>query len=420
MLGRLLRPSRGPWTARTSLRSLHSNTSPSASVIRLQALKPIDDADALQVTWTDGFTAKFHRAWLRDNCSCPACKHPTTLQRQVLTAAIPVHPTGPAQLHDDNQSMSVQWDAPVEGTDCVHSIYSAAWLRDHAYSDPSVHGSYNKHYRQQHLPALSLWGKELDFPTTTFASVMDEQGSGFRDAMHQLKQFGVLLIRGTPSSMDETERFARRIGFVLETIYGGMWTTRPTNPDQSYNDTASTNLALGPHTDCTYLYEPPGLQIFNCVLQANTDGEGSSRFVDGFHVVEWLRAHAPETYLFFVETPLHQYCIDDDVSLHTMKPLIQLDARGNVEAVRFNDYDRAPLTHLSFDQVGAFYKHHKVLWQAIHEGEVVYKMSVGDMIVVDNQRVFHGRHAFQGERALIGCYIGRSEYDSRLRMLDLL
>ncbi|RHY32677.1 hypothetical protein DYB32_002348 [Aphanomyces invadans] len=223
--------------------------------------------------------------------------------------------------------------------------------------------------------------------------------------------------------MDATEAFARRIGFVMETIYGGMWTTRPENPEKAYKDTASTNQALGPHTDCTYLYEPPGLQIFNCVLQAKSTSsslEGASRFVDGFHVVEWLRQHAPDTYKFFCDTSLPQYCYDDDVSLHVMRPIIQLDAARNVELVRFNDFDRSPITHLSHDQVAAYYKHHKILWDAINNGEVAYKMNEGDMIVVDNHRVLHGRHAFQGERALVGCYIGRSEYDSRLRMLGLL
>jgi alpha-ketoglutarate-dependent taurine dioxygenase len=29
-------------------------------------------------------------------------------------------------------------------------------------------------------------------------------------------------------------------------------------------DTAYTNMALLPHTDCTYYSDPPALQIFNC------------------------------------------------------------------------------------------------------------------------------------------------------------
>ncbi|KAG9406309.1 hypothetical protein AC1031_002634 [Aphanomyces cochlioides] len=411
MLGRLLRGSSLPATSRT-LSSVWRSVHTSSNRPLIAVLKPVDDA--IQVDWEDGFSAKFHRAWLRDNCTCVSCRHPTTLQRQILTAKIPLHPTGNAQIEQDG-ALAIQWDDAVEGSDCKHSIFSAEWLRDHAYAKES---GYNQHFRQQRTDKKTLWGaKDFKFPTTTYESVMDE---GFRDSMQQLQEFGVILIKNTPSTMDDTEKFARKIGFVMETIYGGMWTTRPADPENSYKDTASTNLALGPHTDCTYLYEPPGLQIFNCVRQAAAEGEGSSRFVDSFFVVEWLRENAPDAYKFFCETALPAYCLDDDVSLHVMKPMIQLDAHGQVESFRFNDYDRAPLTHLSFDQVGAYYKHHKTLWRAISENEVVHKMDVGDMIVVDNHRVMHGRHAFHGERALVGCYIGRSEYDSRLRTLGLL
>ncbi|KAJ1624457.1 hypothetical protein T492DRAFT_1046735 [Pavlovales sp. CCMP2436] len=41
--------------------------------------------------------------------------------------------------------------------------------------------------------------------------------------------------------------------------------------------------------------------------------------------------------------------------------------------------------------------------------------------VVDNQRVLHGRTAFQGGvREMVGCYVGRDEYESRLRAFGLL
>ncbi|RHY54420.1 hypothetical protein DYB30_009669, partial [Aphanomyces astaci] len=393
-----------------SLRFAHTTASIPAAETVLQAVKPTNDDEAIHVTWKDGVSSTFHRAWLRDNCTCPSCQHPTTLQRQILTSAIPLHPTGHASLYANNSS----------GSDCVRSEFPATWLREHAYGIPSD-GYDSRHYRQQRVDTKSLWGNDFTLPSTTYDAMMDDGSGGFKDGMAQLQKFGVLLIKHTPSSMDATEAFARRIGFVLETIYGRMWTTRPVNPENAYKDTASTNLALGPHTDCTYLYEPPGLQIFNCVLQAaaaNAD-EGASRFVDGFHVVEWLRKYAPDAFQFFCDTALPQYCVDDDVSLHVMRPLIQRDGAGNVELVRFNDYDRAPLTHLSHDQVAAYYKHHKTLWDVIN-AVMVYKMDEGDMIVVDNHRVMHGRHAFQGERALIGCYIGRSEYDSRLRTLGLL
>ncbi len=43
------------------------------------------------------------------------------------------------------------------------------------------------------------------------------------------------------------------------------------------------------------------------------------------------------------------------------------------------------------------------------------------MVVFDNRRVLHGREAFDpasGYRRLLGCYVDRGEWDSRIRVLS--
>ncbi|OQS03619.1 trimethyllysine dioxygenase [Thraustotheca clavata] len=398
-------------------RILSKQMSTLREAIREAGLSKLEtNGGAMHVTWTDGFTAKFHNIWLRDHCSCEHCQHPLTKQRQLSTATIPLD--APAKATLTKEALNVEWKDVVEGSTCTSSSFTSEWLRKHVYSTPK--NDYPVDYKQDRLEKKVLWGKDLmeKMPTMTYDAMMHD---GFRDGMKLLQQHGLLLVKNTPDTMDATEAFARKIGFVLETIYGKMWTTRPQTEEMSYNDTASTNLALPGHTDCTYLYTPPGLQIFNCVQQshAGDPNGGSSRYVDGFHVAEWLRAKAPDAYDFFCRTKLPFYCIDDDTLLATMEPIIKLDYRGNIESFRLNDGDRSVLTHLSFEDTFAFYKHHKVLWQAINELEIVHKLHEGDMMIVDNQRVLHGRHAFIGERALIGCYIGKTEYDSRLRVLGL-
>jgi trimethyllysine dioxygenase len=57
------------------------------------------------------------------------------------------------------------------------------------------------------------------------------------------------------------EALARRIGVVRHTLYGGMWATSAEGGEQAHNDTAYTNHALNLHTDCTYMVDPPGLQV---------------------------------------------------------------------------------------------------------------------------------------------------------------
>ncbi|TMW57978.1 hypothetical protein Poli38472_013452 [Pythium oligandrum] len=372
------------------------------------------DQRAIEVTWDDEYSAKFHKKWLRDHCTCPICLHPETLQRQVDTASIPADPVI-TTLASDKGSVSIAWQGKVRGTTCQASQFDAEWLRMHAYSD-GPH-TYPRNHRQQTLNGMALWDRSLQLPSHPFNDAIDD----IKPVMEDLYKYGLVMVHATPSSMDETEKFSRKIGFVLETIYGTMWTTNPQTEEQEYNDTASTNIELLHHTDGTYMRDPPGLQIFNCIAQAGEGGD--SRYVDAFHVAERLRRQNPAAFEFFTKTPLHYHHYDRDAHLATMEPIIQLDHAGNIVQFRHNDYDRAPLTHLSFEETELFYKYHGELLSLLRDPSMEFrvKLQVGQMIIVDNQRVMHARDAFSGgERALIGCYIGRTEYESRLRVLNII
>jgi len=51
---------------------------------------------------------------------------------------------------------------------------------------------------------------------------------------------------------------------------------------------------------------------------------------------------------------------------------------------------------------------------------ISFKLSKGEMVVFDNRRVLHGRTAFDpstGHRLLVGFYVDRGEFDSRIRTL---
>lgn len=308
------------------------------------------------------------------------------------------------------------------GTTCTASEFDAQWLRDHAYAlekdGKPVQRVYPLNHREPALATRQLWDNtNLSLPVHTFADCIAD----IKPLMQDLYKFGLVKVSNTPSSMDETEKFATKIGFVLETIYGTMWTTNPQNAEEGYNDTASTNWELLHHTDGTYMRDPPGLQIFNCVAQAGEGGE--SRYMDAFLAAETLRKEDPEAFEFLANTPLHYQTYDNDAHLATMEPIIRVDYQGNITQFRHNDYDRAPLTHLSFEDVDKFYRAHRKLLTIMRRDNMEFasKLRVGEMMVVDNQRVMHGRNAFDGgDRALIGCYIGQTEYESRLRVLDII
>jgi hypothetical protein len=62
-----------------------------------------------------------------------------------------------------------------------------------------------------------------------------------------------------PATPEETVALARRIGYLRATIFGESWDF---TADLAKADTAYTNLELRPHTDATYAFDAPGLQLF--------------------------------------------------------------------------------------------------------------------------------------------------------------
>ena len=91
-----------------------------------------------------------------------------------------------------------------------------------------------------------------------------------------------------PPTLEATRELATRIGYVRETIFGGMWDF---TANLAFKDTAYTSAAIGPHTDGTYSIDPPGFQLFHCLKFDGTGGE--STLVDGFKVADQIRQYDP-------------------------------------------------------------------------------------------------------------------------------
>ena len=223
-----------------------------------------------------------------------------------------------------------------------------------------------------------------------------------------------------------------RIGFVRQTLYGRMWSTRPNNSDTlAENDSTYSAEALQPHTDCSYLQDPPALQIFNCVSQG--DQGGDSLYVDGFHVAQALHEQDPAAFEFLSTVAIPHHCVDVDSHMSACGPVIELDPHvrsfqgtkppaSSIHRIRFNDYDRSELTCLSYEHVAEFYRSHRVLTKLIRGGDFTLRVVLqpGVTAIINNMRVMHGRDAFSGTRELIGCYLGADELHSRLRLLGLV
>lgn len=148
--------------------------------------------------------ARFHYVWLRDNCWCSECKVAQTKERRLYTAHIPADIAPLSTSLDSDGTLHVEW------SDNHVSAYSATWLRAYDYSDQARAG-------RRHEP--SLWDATLDpIPTFEHDAVVgtDEGQIAYLDAM---RDYGVAIVRNTPSTPGDVERFAETIGHVRETAF---------------------------------------------------------------------------------------------------------------------------------------------------------------------------------------------------------
>lgn len=363
------------------------------------------DAEDVRIS-NDGSTlhvedSTFHAIWLRDHCRQSI--NVDTKQREVDTAAIVMSP-------NDNKISNIEVSECGELLEITFAsgyttTFESRWLRKHAYQNV---------INSEEEEGKTLWGHDFDLNSVTVSfSEFVKSDETLERSLSFLETYGVLYIRGAETNMSGTKAVADRIGRVRETLYGRMWDTAPKDVP---NDTAYTNVGLPLHSDCTYMRDPPGLQMLHCESRALRGG--ANLFVDGFSAVHRLREIEPEAYDFFCETKLPFYCVDMPVHLKTMAPVITLSS-GRVDQVRFNNADRGVLSHLTSEQVKQFYKFWPILASVIHDHISIFRhtMERGDVVIFDNHRVLHGREAFEGYRNMLGCYFDRDEWESRLRVL---
>lgn len=356
------------------------------------------ESDRLRIDWADGRVSEHSWIWLRDHSHDPSTIHPDTLQRQLVTAE--VDPSLRAVAVDEvDGSVVIEWDAAGEPT----STLPGAFLLEHR--EPGGSDTTER----------VLWdGASIldEWPTVEHDAVIDDD-AGLARWLELVARFGFCIVTGTPTTVEATERLARRVGYVRETIFGGMWDFQA---DLARADTAYTDQELRPHTDGTYSNDAPGLQLLHCLAFDGTGGE--STMVDGFRVAAQLRVAEPEAYEVLSTVDVPGRYVGDGVDLRAARPVFRHGADGVLEQVSFNNADRAPFT-LPFDEMERFYDALRAFERRANDARLQWRRvnPPGEAMLFDNWRVLHGRLSYTGHRHLCGCYVNREDYVSRRRLL---
>ncbi len=187
-----------------------------------------------------------------------------------------------------------------------------------------------------------------------------------------------------------------------ETNYGRLFDVR-VEPDP--NNLAFTGARITPHTDNPYRDPVPTLQLLHCLSNAAIGGD--SGLVDGFKAAALLRAEDPEAFGVLTRTPVPFRFSDAHTALAADRPLIDVDGRGRIREVRFNNRSIGTLL-LPAAELEAFYRAYRAFAEITlrPELQLEFRLVPGDCLIFDNVRLLHARTAFaeSGSRHLQGAY----------------
>ena len=359
------------------------------------------DRKSLVVPWDDHTVTRYPWIWLRDHAHDDETLHPVTQQRQLFTAGLPLDLVAvDAVLEED--SIDLEWS-----DDSPNSVLPVSFLAK--YRMPTIP-------RPTAHDDITLWdGATIRprVPMVAYAAVMNTE-DGVREWLAKTAEFGFCLAVGTPANAAATEALLRRIGYVRETIFGGMWEF---TADLTRADTAYTNLELRPHTDGTYSHDAPGVQLLHCLQFEGTGGE--STMVDAFAIAQHMATKMPEHFTTLSTVAVPGQYIGDGAHLMAARPVFRHDHAGHLVQVSFNNYDRAPFLLPEHEMI-AFYEALRAFDTMANDITMQWRhvLAPGEALLFDNWRVMHGRGSFTGLRRMCGGYVNREDLESRLRQLD--
>jgi gamma-butyrobetaine dioxygenase len=334
--------------------------------------------------------------WLRARSPDPTQRDGITGQRLM----------NPHLLPDDLQLTGAQWAGPL-----LHLSFSDGFT---GLFDPAeLLGGITL---TEGCPAPLAWrAKPAPQPVYRWPDLAQDEV--LYRALSDFISLGFLLIHDTPTQADSILTMALRFGFVRSTNFGAFFEvhSRPDSTDLAYRP-----VALGPHTDNPYRTPVPGIQLLHC-LQNDTSG-GLSTLVDSLAVAEQVRAEDPQGFALLSRVPVRFEYRDADTHLVAVKPMIELDGQGEMTGVHYSPrLDDMPL--MSESDTRRYHGARRRLGSLFEDPryELRFRLEPGQMMMFDNNRVLHGRTAFdpsEGHRQLQGCYIDRDGPRSRYRVLQ--
>ncbi|KAG0714172.1 Gamma-butyrobetaine dioxygenase [Chionoecetes opilio] len=373
------------------------------------------------VTFADNTSSTYPFVWLRENCQCSSCFQNDAIARLFLLDDLDVH-IQPKELQVKDGCLRVTW------SDGHVSVFTGKWLSRRAFT-PEARTAQRTWFM---LPKV-LWGTDFEVPYSKYSTVMHDDRA-LLEWLVVLEKYGVTVVEEAPTRVGAINDFIERLGFLKPTHYGKhFFCFLFSSPRRDYeivtqvtpNNLAYTGARLGLHTDLPYCEYPPGTTWLHCIRQHQGKG-GENDLTDGFHAAEILRERHRHHFETLVNTPI--YFQDQGYALYafdkiTQKMAISLDHLGKVCRIHMSSQSRDSILDLDDSGVIKFYEALKAYNDVLREFSVCVKTKPGDILIIDNTRVLHGRTPFdpktsEGPRIIHNAYIDLDDLRSKRRILQ--
>jgi gamma-butyrobetaine dioxygenase len=341
----------------------------------------------LTIDLGDGRRFAVHPLWLRERCLDPETFDLRTGQRL----------SDPSDLDLKLSLTAVSEPEPglirVRFSDGHEADFASRDILEEAALAPGEHD----------IPAARLWdGTFTSFPRAQWTAKPSE--AELAGWVTDFLEYGFLIFERVPPVPRTLFQVAATFGFTRETNFGALFEVRS---EPVASDLAYTSLPLDPHTDNPYRWPVPGVQLLHCLV--NETSGGLSTLVDGFAAAAALRARDPAAFQLLTRTPVRFRYRDATTDLVASAPPIELDAAGGFLAVHFSPrLDFVPLAPP--ESLDGYYRARRAFDYLLRspEFEIRFLLGSGDLLMMDNRRLLHGRTGFdtaEGLRHLQGCYI---------------
>lgn len=359
----------------------------------------------------DGEVLKFPFVWLRDNCLCEQCFHPTARSRTYWSD---LHLNiKPKEIVQDKDSIQVTWE------DEHKSNFKYNWLKIRSFTPEGQ----RKYDEVIYKPAKITWhGEEFNAICSNHDyNDIVKTDEALYNWLNKLAVYGVTIIKNTPNSETAIDAIIDRIAFTKRTHYGVKFVVQHTS---NTNNLAYLSDNLQMHTDLPYYEYGPGINLLHCFVQTVGKG-GENLLVDGHYIAKYIKKTHPVEYKLLTEVDIEWNDLGTEDGREFFKlyraPIITLDKYGEVQRINFSVPQRSSHFLTPIELIEPWYRAYSLFLQLCHKFAGKFKSVQGDILVFDNIRLVHSRMGYvdngNNVRKIIGAYIDWDEIYCKLRYL---